>query len=158
MSQNTQTFQRDTVRTLFKNVLEMVKDNGHYSDAERIMDYAQVSTADERRELTDYEFDSVAYVEWGASEGIYVTWYLQGSFDSTKDGKLKVGTFKTLETTIEAFKTMGALAGALTFYGYRYVNANLERYEPFFGKRKPVTGLTREQRERVEELIRTNQI
>lgn len=119
---------RDTNIDLFKNVIEMVKSNGHFEKAAAILDYSLPSSR--IRELTNYQFDFRALVNWGSSEGIYMDCYIEGNFDSSDDRKLHVGTFKTLLTSIEAFQIMGELAGALTFYEYQYVNKNLARYEP----------------------------
>lgn len=118
---------RDTNTILYNEVLKLVKENGHYDKAAQILDYS-LAESYKVRELTNYEFDFIAKVNWGGSEGIYIDCYLEGDFDSSQDKRLHVGTLKTLDTSIEAFKIMGELSGALTYYCHIYVNSNLDRY------------------------------
>lgn len=120
---------RDTSEDLFNNVLELVKKEGHYSKAEEILEYSLVDKLD-KIDLTNYEFSFMAIVSWGGSEGIYLDCYIKGDFGCKHTNNLHIGTFKTLDTSIEAFKIMGELSGAMTYYADLYVNQNLKRYEP----------------------------
>lgn len=119
---------RDTPADLFNQVLRLVKKNGHYDKVKAIMDYV-LPINYRGRELTNYEFDFIAKVNWGGSEGIYLDCYIEGSFDDSNVKRLPVGIFKTLDTDITAFKIMGELAGAMTYYARVYVNSNFNRYE-----------------------------
>lgn len=119
---------RDTPGILFQNTLRLVKEHGHYTEAEPIIDYAMAD--DEERKLTDYGFDFRAVVSPGGSEGIYIDCYLSGSFDQSASTCCQAGTIKTLREDVDAYRIMGALAGYLTVYARKYVNANLDRYEP----------------------------
>lgn len=119
---------RDTPGILFQNTLQLVKEHGHYAEAEPIIDYA-LADRDERK-LTDYGFDFWAVVSPGGSEGIYIDCYLEGRFDQSASTRCHAGTIKTLREDVDAYRIMGALAGYLTIYARKYVNANLDRYEP----------------------------
>ena len=119
---------RDTPGMLFQNALWLVKEHGHYAEAEPIIDYT-LADHDERK-LTNYGFDFRAVVSPGSSEGIYIDCYLEGRFDQSASTCCHAGTIKTLREDVDAYRIMGALAGYLTIYARKYVNANLDRYEP----------------------------
>ena len=119
---------RDTPGILFQNALRLVKDHGHYAEAEPIVDYA-LADRDERK-LTNYEFDFRAVVSPGSSEGIYIDCYLEGIFDRNASTRCNAGTIKTLREDVDAYRIMGALTGYLTVYAHKYVNENLDRFEP----------------------------
>lgn len=119
---------RDTPGILFQNVLRLVKEHGHYAEAEPIIDYALADHHD--RKLTHYEFDFRAVVSPGGSEGIYIDCYLEGKFDQSSSPGCHAGTIKTLREDVDAYRIMGALTGYLTVYAHKYVNENLDRFEP----------------------------
>ena len=119
---------RDTPGILFRNVLRLVQEHGHYTDAEPIIDYT-LADRDERK-LTDYGFDFWAVVSPGSSEGIYIDCYLEGRFDQSASTRCHAGTIKTLREDVDAYRIMGALTGYLTVYAHKYVNENLDRYKP----------------------------
>ena len=119
---------RDTPGMLFQNALRLVKEHGHYAEAEPIIDYA-LADRDERK-LTNYGFDFCAVISPGGSEGIYIDCYLKGKFDQSASTRCYAGTIKTLREDVDAYRIMGALTGYLTVYAHKYVNENLDRYEP----------------------------
>ena len=119
---------RDTPGILFQNALRLVKEHGHYAEAEPIIDYA-LADRDERK-LTNYGFDFWAVISPGGSEGIYIDCYLEGRFDQSASTRCHAGTIKTLREDVDAYRIMGALTGYLTVYAHKYVNENLDRYEP----------------------------
>lgn len=119
---------RDTPGMLFQNTLRLVKEHGHYAEAEPIIDYA-LADRDERK-LTNYGFDFWAVISPGGSEGIYIDCYLEGRFDQSASTRCHAGTIKTLREDVDAYRIMGALTGYLTVYAHKYVNENLDRYEP----------------------------
>jgi hypothetical protein len=138
---------RDTTKDLFYATLNRVKENGHYSKAEDIMDYVLPnhfeSNVNEDIELSNYRFDFFASVQLGGNEGIYIDCCLSGEYTETPrtrynagTGKIEpetrrhIGTFKTLKSNIEAMKIMGELCGALVYYAHQYVNENIDRYTP----------------------------
>ena len=120
--------ENETNVSYFHKLMKLIKENGHYSEAEKIIEYVIVQDRDVRT-LTSYEFDLVSHLCWGSNEGIYIDCYLEGKFDDTASKKLKVATIKSLETSIQAFKTMGELTGALTYYGRTYVNEHINMFE-----------------------------
>jgi len=145
---------RDTNTILFNEVLALAKASGHYAKAESILDYALAETY-HVRQLTSYGFDFVARVVWGRNEGVYIDCYLEGEFDQSQGtaygaNRLSVGTFKTLHTSVEAFKAMGELAGLLTYYARDYVDRNIDRYTPpqeQTAKSRDLRGLEEEEHE-----------
>ena len=63
--------------------------------------------------------------DYGGSEGIYLDCYAVGRI--RPDGPQKdwhLGTYKTLETSLTAMQTLGALGGALTYYAREYIWKN----------------------------------
>lgn len=124
---------RDTNTELMNKVFELVKENGCYEKAGAIMDYflAESYTV---QELSNYEFDFIAKVNFGGSEGIYIDCYIEGLFDerttASKPQRLRCGTFKTLSENLEAMQIMGELTGSLTYYAHKYVNQEIDRYTP----------------------------
>lgn len=125
---------RDTNGDLMNNVYELVKKNHCYYDkAAKIMDYFLPETH-EMQELTDYEFDFDANVQFGTNEGIYIDCNIKGHFDENAPADkiqiLHCGTFKTLNTSLEDMRIMGELAGSLVFFAREYVNENIEKYTP----------------------------
>ena len=124
---------RDTNLDLINNVFELVKKNHCYDRAKKIMDYF-LPEYQSIVELSDYQFDFDAMVQFGGSEGIYIDCNIRGHFDekepSTRTQILHCGTFKTLGTTLEDMRIMGELAGALIYFAKEYVNNNLDKYSP----------------------------
>lgn len=125
---------RDTGGSLFCTAIHMARENGDFGKAEAILDYilpcAHETGQKEQVELTAYEFDFEAHLNWGGSEGIYIDCYLTGKFDESGRFVLPIGTIKTLKRDLEAAKIMGELCGVLTYYASHYVNQNLLRYTP----------------------------
>ena len=119
---------RDTPKILFRRVLNLVQRNGYYAEAEPIMDYT--SPDDREIEFTNYRFNFHAVVNPGGSEGIYIDCYLRGEFDQSGKETCPIGTFKTLSEDMNAYRIMGALCGALTFYAGEYINTHIDRYTP----------------------------
>lgn len=120
---------RDTPGILFENVLTLVQKNGHYAEAEPIIDYALPEKFD-HSELTNYRFDFEAVVKAGSNEGIIIGCRLSGNFDDSGRTYCNAGTIKTLNEDVDAYRIMGALSGYLTAYSYIYVNSNLTRFMP----------------------------
>jgi hypothetical protein len=94
-------------------------------------------------ELSSYEFNFDACVQFGSNEGIYIDCSIYGKYTETEikrwnadkgvmenEFRRSVGTFKTLRTDLEAMLIMGELCGALVYYAHQYVNENLDKYTP----------------------------
>lgn len=120
--------QRETPGSLFENVLQLIQENGHFAEAEEIIDYT-LSCRDSRQ-LTNYAFDFEAIVLPGSNEGIYISCFLSGKFDDSGDSRCYAGTIKTLCEQVDAYRIMGALAGYLAYYSRKYVNDNIRRFAP----------------------------
>ena len=118
---------RDTPEILFRETLNLIKRNGHYDHIAPIIDYT-LAEKDHIRELTCYEFDFVATVKKGGSEGIYIDCYLKGIFDDSDERICPIGTIKSLEEGVTGFRLMGELCGLLAFYSHQYVDENIDRY------------------------------
>ena len=76
-------------------------------------------------EISCDDFYFIAQVNWGGNEGIYLDCYAVGRI--RPDGPQKgwhLGTYKTLETSLTAMQTLGALGGALTYYAREYIWKN----------------------------------
>lgn len=126
---------RDRKSTLLQRILEAARADGAIAEAEAILDYIlpndqEPARPDEDSYLTDYHFDLVPHLSFGGCEGIYLSLCLEGSFDASDKRKTEIGTFKTLRTDLEACRLMGALGGALMYYGHQYVNQEICRYTP----------------------------
>ncbi|MDD3028085.1 MAG: hypothetical protein PHI41_08585 [Erysipelotrichaceae bacterium] len=124
---------RDTNTDLMNGIYESVKGSGEYDKAQQIMDYF-LPESYRVQELSNYEFDFIAKVSFGGSEGIYIDCYIEGCFDEKVDTpqRLHCGTFKTLADNLSAMKIMGELAGTLTYYADEYLNRELDRYTPTY--------------------------
>ena len=126
---------RDRKSTLLQRILEAARADGAIAEAEAILDYIlpnnmEPEYPDRDSYLTDYHFDLVPHLSFGGCEGIYLSLCLEGSFDGSDKTKATIGTFKTLHTDLEACRLMGALGGALMYYGRKYVNEEIHRYTP----------------------------
>ena len=141
---------RDTGGSLFSPAVRVAKEHGHFDRAEAILDYMlpceHETGSREKVELTSYEFNFEAVVNYGGSEGIYVDCCLRGKFDESGRSVLHVGTLKTLRRDLEALQIMGELCGTLTYYANQYVNQNLHRYTPGKQLEKEYERMREEQR------------
>ena len=126
---------RDRRSTLLYETLEQARAAGSMAAIDPILDYILPNQNEpERAEhdilLTDYRFNIVPVIQYGGSEGIYVCLYLDGKFDNSGNTKLRIGTFKTLQSDLAACRRMGELCGVLLYYATAYVNENIHRYTP----------------------------
>ena len=121
--------QRDTRESLMKGIHQMAVDNGHFQSVEAILDHFSPDTYDTPRETTCDDFNFVAEVQFGGSEGIYLDCYAEGRIQPECEKKRwHIGTYKTLETSLSAMQTLGALGGTLTYYASEYLWKNGERF------------------------------
>ena len=120
---------RDTREMLMKGIHQMVVDNGQFQSAEAILDYFSPDTYDSPKEITCDDFYVVTEVQFGGSEGIYLDCYAEGRIQPECEKKRwHLGTYKTLETSLSAMQTLGALGGALTYFASEYLWENGERF------------------------------
>lgn len=91
--------------------------------------YSSPDTYDSPKEITCDDFDVVTEVQFGGSEGIYLDCYAEGRIQPECEKKRwHLGTYKTLETSLSAMQTLGALGGALTYFASEYLWENGERF------------------------------
>ena len=110
---------------LMKGIHQMVVDNGQFQSAEAILDYFSPDTYDSPKEITCDDFDVVTEVQFGGSEGIYLDCYAEGRIQPECEKKRwHLGTYKTLETSLSAMQTLGAL----TYFASEYLWENGERF------------------------------
>jgi hypothetical protein len=125
---------RHTNISLMEKVFELLDEMPEYERISKILDYRLPAHSDAVT-LNNYEFDFIAYPNFGGSEGIYVNCFIVGQFtdgsrfDDGKTHRLSMGTFKTLETSLESMKLMGELSGLFVYVASHYVNNNLELFE-----------------------------
>ena len=119
-----------TTKEFFEKIRLLLIDNGEMP--QNLLDYA-LSTND-LMQIRDCEFDVKMDVHYGGNEGIYLVMYLEGyigeyeNHGNKRYEKYKLGTFKTLVETKEAFQQM-ALLGANFIYAARsYVDKNLDDF------------------------------
>ena len=99
---------------LYKDVIDILKQNTQYQKAEKILDYNMESYS-RISELEDDEIRFVhATVDEGSCEGIYVRLVAE-----TSDKYMKIATWKTLDTSPEAYAEMGVIAGLATWAAYK---------------------------------------
>lgn len=92
-------------------------------------DSCSPDTYDSPKEITCDDFDVVTEVQFGGSEGIYLDCYAEGRIQPECEKKRwHLGTYKTLETSLSAMQTLGALGGALTYFASEYLWENGERF------------------------------
>lgn len=120
--------QRMTGGELFERVMERARENGDLARFDTIGDYSLADSL-EQGKLCSYEFDLMPVVNFGGSEGIYIDCTIRGKFDESGRNAIHIGTLKTLETNLEACKTMGELCGALLYHESEYVNENLYLFD-----------------------------
>ena len=104
---------RDTREALMEGIHQMVVENGQFDAAAAILDYFCITTE----------------VQFGGSEGIYLDCYAEGRIQpESPEKRWEIGTYKTLGTSLSAMQIFGALGGALTYYGRKYLMENIGRF------------------------------
>lgn len=111
-----------TTAELFNIIDKKLKENGMLPG---ILDYGLPEHSD--IQIKSYEWDLIGIVNFGGSEGIYLDLYCYGNTGNEKD-KIPVGTYKTLERSREAYKTMGALCADFVYECFDFVNGNMEDF------------------------------
>ena len=111
---------RTTNEALFNTVNKYLKTLPELNDVFEILDYSLAGST--KFEIDFDEFICVeCVVETGGSEGIYVSCY---PVNVEGRSRARIGTYKTLGESMEAYMLMGKLAGAFTHAVdlYLYVN------------------------------------
>lgn len=120
---------RESRESLMKGIHQMAVDSGHYAKAEAILDYFLPETYDSPKTVTCDDFIFVTKVGFGGSEGIYLDCYTEGRIqtDGAK-GAWHLGTYRTLDTSLEAMQTLGELGGTLTYFASKYLWEHSDRF------------------------------
>jgi hypothetical protein len=77
--------------------------------------------------ITTDEFEIRNNLDYGRSEGIYLDLWIERYADGEKE-KYRLGTFKTLDDSPEAMRTMAQLLADFIVAERRYVNKNLDDF------------------------------
>jgi hypothetical protein len=124
---------RDTTADLFRAAWREARDAGQLNKLLAIIDY-ELAADYCAVPVTNYEFDVHFCCNYGGSEGIYIDAWIDGNFDEKQDPnenkRAKIGTIKTLYTSLEAMQVMGEACGTLTHFASQYINRELDRYTP----------------------------
>lgn len=107
---------------LFYIILNQLKEKGLLPS---ILDYSLGST--DITKVKDIEWDAIGRITFGGSEGIYLSIYMEGVVSEAYD-KVLLGTFKTLETSKEAYKAMSDLNVEFIFALRDFVDENPESF------------------------------
>ena len=120
---------RETRETLMRGIHQMAVDDGHYTKTAAILDYFLPDTWSSPTEVKCDEFTFVAEVGFGGNEGIYLNCYAQGKIHSDGDkGIWRLGTYKTLDTSLAAMQTLSEWGGTLTYFARRYLWEHHDRF------------------------------
>lgn len=111
-----------TTAEFFNTICSILKEKRKMPD---ILDYA--STAHNPVPLTNDGFRILSDLDYGGSEGIYLTLAVEYVTISGKAVR-PLGTFKTLDTDHEAMHTMAALLADFMIEKNAYVNAHLDDF------------------------------
>jgi hypothetical protein len=111
-----------TTAEFFDKVCEILKENGQMPD---ILDYglAEINSVP----ITTYAFAIRNNLDYGISEGIYLDLWIERYADD-KRVCYGLGTFKTLDDSPEAMRTMAQLLADFIVAERRYLNKNLDDF------------------------------
>jgi hypothetical protein len=111
-----------TTAELFEKVCEILNENGQMPE---ILDYGLADS--HPVPITTYEFEIRNNLDYGSSEGIYLDLWIERYADGEK-AQYRLGTFKTLDDSPEAMRTMAQLLADFIVAETRYVNKNLDDF------------------------------
>lgn len=112
------------MKDLWEIIIKKLEDTGKYPQG--FLDYDIFTGAN--REILTHQFTFGNSLEYGGSEGIYLTLYLVTYETGMQEARRQLGTFKTLESNDEAMRKMGVLLADFIILGTEFVNANLEDF------------------------------
>lgn len=115
---------KPTNTLLFNKINEILEDNNQVPD---ILDYRLPG---ELKEITTYSFSSSYSLDYGGSEGIYLSHFIEGqlNFEQKDLKRVEVGCYKTLLTDDESMRKMGILAANITLATYKYLSSHLDDF------------------------------
>ena len=106
-----------TGESLFKKVIAAMEEDQAITEQMKKLNYTLAKIGACSLLLTDNMY-AIAYLDSG-SEGCYVNLVL---FDSEK--RIGIGTLKTLDEGLDAWRQMGCLAGELSYLANKYICQN----------------------------------
>jgi len=120
---------RESRESLMKSIHQMAVDSGNYAKTEAILDYFLPDSRSSPETVICDDFAFITKVNFGGSEGIYLDCYAEGRIqtDGAK-GAWHLGTYKTLETSLEAMQILGELGGTLTYFANKYLWEHGDRF------------------------------
>lgn len=148
---------RYTNETLFKTIVNILKEKGLLPD---ILDY-HLAEHYNTYDIKTYEWDTTADLRFGGSEGIYLDVYAEGNVGCGKP-RVRLGTFKTLVESRNAFYTMAKLQADFIWETRDFVNSHIEDFEwtgfnvSFFKEKTRTMGYSTGNMERVKNLMKRN--
>ena len=107
-----------TNNELFNRICDMV------TLPEGILDYAKPAPG--RIPITGYNWDVWSSLRFGANEGIYLD---IGAIFQPGNRIIRLGTFKTLQTDLDAMRKMGRLLADIVYMVRDFVNNNLDDFD-----------------------------
>jgi hypothetical protein len=111
-----------TTAELFEKIRGILKENGKIPD---IIDYG--AAALNPVPVTTYAFDIRNNLAYGGNEGIYLDLWIERYIDGKKV-QYGLGTFKTLDGSEDAMRTMAQLLADFIIEENKFVNSNLDDF------------------------------
>ena len=123
---------RETTTEFFNGVIELVQSTGFWPDQSAfIVCEPACPTWPPDLALCHSRFSFVPELKARAGCGLYIECYLDGIFDRMGHHRLLIGTIKIACDDRDISLIMGALTGALLYYGEAYRKANSDRFVPY---------------------------
>ena len=116
-----------TTKRYMEAVLEKIMTMPEFKKAEPIIEYMLASNRESCSEITQYQFNFHAAINYPASEGVYIDCWLDGEFDYSHRSKVSIGTIKTLKDSKEALMIMGELCGLLIWVADEILDQQISR-------------------------------
>lgn len=121
-----------TLQKILDYAVAAAKADPRYADAEKdcIIDYHGVFPSEARTLLvTCCEFDAIAIVEYGTSEGIYGSIHLNGTWSNQPCVSNRVYSLKTLSDDKDAYMGMAVISNLIAYHVREFVGNNLRRFD-----------------------------
>lgn len=114
----------------FKEIVKSCRENADYVQAEQILDYCNWPSYDDQL-LPDFDDlpEVIAKVITGGCEGIYIDCFLVYDRKNPCTSSIRLGTYKTLDESEEAYGKMGLLSGLFIYHAEWYLNRNWRQFE-----------------------------
>lgn len=112
-----------TNEELFRTIVDTLKQENKYPT---ILDY-HCPDNHKTEEITSYEWDVKGDLEFGSSEGIYLSVFAYGNFNSQRKS-IPLGTFKTLCESDEAMYTMARLEADCILIARKFLGDNIDDF------------------------------